>query len=214
MAVRVPRPTRLPAHHRSHRRRRAHPDDPDPRAWRCAAGLEPHAEGPADRRGNLPLFRHCRHRRRPRDRFRCGPCGRYIPLPATTVAQTRSAASDAAGTGLRELVVTPATSARRDVGTWRRERRRMRYRLADGVDITSASKTDKSLSPPRVTLGTDAAKEVQTPSTRTAAHNASTAAMREVGTVNNPRRVYSPTLADTSYRRKTLRPTRFDSDPT
>src|SRR6201992_4296467 len=57
-------------------------------------------------------------------------------------------------------------------------------------------------------------KEVQIPSSRTAAHNASTAATREVGTVNNPRRVYSPTLADTSYRRKTLRHNKFDSDPT
>src|ERR1700753_3907309 len=57
-------------------------------------------------------------------------------------------------------------------------------------------------------------KEVQTPSTRTAAHNASTAATRDVGTVNNPRRGYSPTLADTSYRRNTLRHNKFDNDPT
>lgn len=51
------------------------------------------------------------------------------------------------------------------------------------------------------------------PSSCSATHNASTAATREVGTVNNPSRVYSPTFSTTSYRRKTLRHSRFDNEP-
>src|SRR5277367_1073572 len=52
------------------------------------------------------------------------------------------------------------------------------------------------------------------PSSRTPAHSASTAATSAVGTVHNPSLVYSPALAETSYRRNTLRHNRFDSDPT
>ena len=82
------------------------------------------------------------------------------------------------------------------------------------IGVSSVETKAHAISPRMVISATHTPNGVQTPSTRTAAHNASTAAMREVGTVNNPRRVYSPMLADTSYRRKTLRHNRFDSDPT
>jgi hypothetical protein len=62
-------------------------------------------------------------------------------------------------------------------------------------DIACAFKLEKALSLLGVIPGTHAPNEVQTPSSRVAAHSASTEATSDVGTVNKPSRVYSPTLA-------------------
>jgi hypothetical protein len=84
---------------------------------------------------------------------------------------------------------------------WKRDH--MRYhQVSLGVvrpgDIACALKLEKALSLLGVILGTRAHNEVQTPSSRTAAHNASTEATSDGGTVNRPSRVYSPALAVTS----------------
>jgi len=65
------------------------------------------------------------------------------------------------------------------------------------LDIACVFKAKNVLALLGVIVGTPAPGEVQTPSSRPAAHNASTEATSAVGTVNNPSRVYSPTLAVT-----------------
>jgi hypothetical protein len=62
-------------------------------------------------------------------------------------------------------------------------------------DIACALELKKALSLLGVIRGTHAPDEVQTPNSRVAAHSASTEATSDVGTVNKPSRVYSPTLA-------------------
>jgi hypothetical protein len=62
-------------------------------------------------------------------------------------------------------------------------------------DIACGLKSKKALSLLGVIPVTHELKEVQTPSSRAVAHSASTEATNDVGTVNRPSRVYSPTLA-------------------
>jgi hypothetical protein len=76
----------------------------------------------------------------------------------------------------------------------------MRYhQVSTGVvhlsDIACAFKLKKALALLGVIPGTHALNQVQTPSSRTAAHSANTEVTSDMGTVNKPSRVYSPTLA-------------------
>jgi hypothetical protein len=70
------------------------------------------------------------------------------------------------------------------------------YRLSRGAEF--GNETACSISRFRSEVIAHAPNAVQTPSSRLAAHNASTEATSALGTVNSPNRVYSPMLAVTS----------------